>query len=340
MSDFRLNVIAETQAAERKLQKVDELAETAVKPRKLNIDVGTVNKSFSDLKTNIEDAANNIAQFYKVSRTIPGVGAGIRATENTVKNLAKSTADLATAAPGATASLVKASSAGSILSNSLKSVASNTNSVITQFARLGLTIYAVKESTNILKAAFGGLFSETVGRAARFQETLLKTQTTLASTNKVFKGDKEITDPLEKVLALQGAIEERVKSIRDRSIDLAGVTSNEVVEVFGIVASQIGQVGGGLKEAEDLAINFAAALGTFGIPLYQARQEVGSILRGDITVDSYLARALGITNEDIARAKTEAGGVIKFLEENLLEQLQVKQSQQRAYQVYFLTFET
>ena len=84
-----------------------------------------------------------------------------------------------------------------------------------------------------------------------------------------------------------------------------------------MVASQVGQIGGGLKEAEDLAINFAAALGTFGIPLYQARQEIGSILRGDITTDSYLAKALGITNEDIAKAKTETGGVVKFLEERL-----------------------
>jgi phosphopantetheine adenylyltransferase len=40
-------------------------------------------------------------------------------------------------------------------------------------------------------------------------------------------------------------------------------------------------------------------------------------LRGDITVDSYLAKALGITNEDIAKAKTATGGVVKFLEERL-----------------------
>ncbi|MFN9914678.1 MAG: hypothetical protein ACK53L_18970, partial [Pirellulaceae bacterium] len=42
-----------------------------------------------------------------------------------------------------------------------------------------------------------------------------------------------------------------------------------------------------------------------------------SILRGDITMDSYLAKSLGITNKDIAEAKTKAGGVIKFLEERL-----------------------
>ena len=84
-----------------------------------------------------------------------------------------------------------------------------------------------------------------------------------------------------------------------------------------MVASQISQINGNLQDAEDLAIQFAAALGTFGIPLYQARQEIGSILRGDITIDSYLAKALGITNEDIARAKGEVDGVVGYLNKKL-----------------------
>ena len=168
-----------------------------------------------------------------------------------------------------------------------------------------------------MNEAFAGMFKATIGREIQLRETILKTQTTLASTNKVFRNGKEITDPYQKIVSLTGEIGKRIDSIRERSIALAGVTSNDVIEVFGMVASQIGQVGGGLKEAEDLAINFAAALGTFGIPLYQARQEIGSILRGDITMDSYLAKSLGITNKDIADAKTKAGGVVKFLEERL-----------------------
>jgi hypothetical protein len=95
------------------------------------------------------------------------------------------------------------------------------------------------------------------------------------------------------------------------------VTSDEVIQVFSIVSSQIGNIGGSLKDAEDLAIKFSAALGTFGIPLYQAQQEIGSIFRGDITADSYLARSLGITNADITRAKSQAGGVVKFLNDKL-----------------------
>ena len=39
------------------------------------------------------------------------------------------------------------------------------------------------------------------------------------------------------------------------SLDLAGVTSGEVIEVFGIVASQAGQIGASLEDAEDLALS-------------------------------------------------------------------------------------
>jgi lambda family phage tail tape measure protein len=315
--DFRVRVVAETQEAEKRLKQVDAAVEKVVKPRRLNLDVDAVNKNFANLKKEIEAASNNIRTFYSVSKKMPVVGQGIKAAEETVQSLASATGRLATNAPRATVELAKSARAGSIISRSFGAAASTTNVLITNLAKLGFTLFALKESVNILKTAFGGLFSETVGRAARFQETLLKTQTTLASTSKVFINDKEITDPLEKIKRLQGEIEDRVDSIRMRSIDLAGVTSNEVVEVFGIVASQISQIGGGLKEAEDLAISFSAALGTFGLPLYQAQQEIGSIFRGDVGPDSYLAKSLGITNADIAKAKTEAGGLIAFLEKKL-----------------------
>ena len=80
-----------------------------------------------------------------------------------------------------------------------------------------------------------------------------------------------------------------------------------MIEVFDMVAQQISNIGGGLKEAEDLAIG-RRALGTFGIPLYQARQEIGSIL---VVTSPWTPTAnLGITNEDIAENKTKAGGVV------------------------------
>jgi hypothetical protein len=309
VSDFRLKVIAETQAAERSLKQVDQVADKATRERKLNIDIRSLNKNFSSLTRDIKSATNNIKTFYSFSKKVPGLSDKIEQYEK----LAKSTASAAKAGIG----LKENAKAGSILANSLEFAAGKGGQLINALAKVGLATFAIKEAVGVLQAAWNGFFNNTIGREIKLRETILKTQTTLASTNRVFANGREITDPYQKIVTLTGAVNKNIDSIRERSIALAGVTSNDVIEVFGIVAGQVSQIGGGLKEAEDLAINFSAALGTFGIPLYQARQEVGSILRGDITMDSYLAKALGITNEDIAKAKTASGGVVKFLEDRL-----------------------
>jgi hypothetical protein len=309
VSDFRLNVIAETQAAERSLKQVDQVADKATRERKLNIDIRSLNKNFSSLTSDIKSATNNIKTFYSFSKKVPGLSDKIEQYEK----LAKSTASAAKAGIG----LKENAKAGSILANSLEFAAGKGGQLINALAKVGLATFAIKEAVGVLQAAWNGFFNNTIGREIKLRETILKTQTTLASTNRVFANGREITDPYQKIVTLTGAVNKNIDSIRERSIALAGVTSNDVIEVFGIVAGQVSQIGGGLKEAEDLAINFSAALGTFGIPLYQARQEIGSILRGQITEDSYLAKSLGITNDDIARARSQTGGVVKFLEDRL-----------------------
>jgi hypothetical protein len=311
VSDFRLKVIAETQAAESSLKQVDKVATEATRARNLKIEIpnySDLSKNFRDLNKDISSAANGIKDFYKVASKLP-VG-----PINDINELA---GQLKRVAVTATDTGRNVGDAGDVIKATFNATNKAAETLVSRLTRIALSLYVIKEAAGLVQGAFGGMFNETIGREVKLRETILKTQTTLASTNKVFKDGKEITDPYQKIVTLTGAVRKNIDSIRERSIALAGVTSGEVIEVFGIVAAQVGQIGGGLKEAEDLAINFAAALGTFGIPLYQARQEIGSILRGDITVDSYLAKALGITNEDIAKAKTATGGVVKFLEERL-----------------------
>ena len=312
MSEFRLNVIAETQKAERALQKVDKVADAATRERKLEISLAgpeKISKQFSNIKSNVKEAANDIKQFYTVFKNVPVVGNKIKVIEN----LAKNTVNLAKSAPSAAKGLVESGKASNVLATSTQAASKATLGLVDKLARAGLAFYAVKEAIGLLQSAYTGFFNETIGREIQLQETILKTQTALASTGKVFSNGVEIVSPLEKIEALTGQVEERIESIRERSLELAGVTSNDVIEVFGIVAQEVQAIGGGLEDAEDLAIQFSAALGTFGIPLFQARQEIGSILRGDITQDSYLAKALGITNEDVEKAKSTTEGVIGFL---------------------------
>ena len=313
MADFRLNVTADTRDAESKLQAVDKAADSATKKRSLKIDVNEISKNFKDIDKNVKEAGNTIQQFYRISKNIPGIGDRVREFEA----LTKGTANLARTAPSSAAALRENAKAGNILATSLETAGGAVNGLVNNLARTGLALFAVKQAVGVLQGAFGGFFDATIGREIQLRETLLKTQTTLASNNKVFSNGKEITDPLEKIKALSGPIKEAIDDIRIKSLELSGTTSEQVIEVFGVVASQISQVGGGIKEAKDLAISFSAALATFGIPFEQARQEIGSILRGDITQDSYLAKALGIDSQSIAKAKTQAGGVVKFVEDKL-----------------------
>ena len=313
MADYRILIEADTAKAEKDLKRVDTVADAAARDRKLNFGIpnlNDVNNGVERLKTSIEGAANNIKLFYGVSKGLPVIG-------DKVRNAEEAFVATRSAIDAANESINRGVSAGDLLSRTFEKVSSGADFLVTNLAKIGFALFGLQKVVEVLQGAFGKLFAETIGREIQLRETLLKTQTTVASMSDVFVGGKKITDPLEKIKALTGSVEKNIDSIRERSLELAGVTSSEVVEVFGIVAGQIGQVGGGLKDAEDLAISFAAALGTFGIPLQQARQEITSMLQGNIGPDSYLARALGITNPDIAKARTQAGGVIKFIQDKL-----------------------
>ena len=316
MADFTVKVTAQTQEAESKLERVDKSADKAARPRNIKFDVGgfeKISKDFEKIQKEVGHAANAIQTFYRFSKSIPGFGERIQ----DVENLGKKTAQLAQTAPAAAVALKENAKAGAILSNSFQAAEGAAGSFVNKLASMGLALFAVQQSVGLLKAAFGGMFDSTIGREIKLRETILKTQSTLASNNRVVVNGKEVTDNLEKIKALQEPIKKVIDDIRVKSLELSGTTSEQVIEVFGVIASQISQVGGGIKEAEKLAISFSAALATFGIPFFQARQEIGSILRGDITKDSYLAKALGITNEEVAKAKTQTGGVVKFLEDRL-----------------------
>lgn len=144
-----------------------------------------------------------------------------------------------------------------------------------------------------------GPFELLIGQNVRLREQLLATQSTLAATNKVFQGGVQITDPGQAIQSLEVPVNKAIEDIRKGSLELVGVTSNELVDAFQIVAGQAANVGLSLNQASDLTLSFSAALGTLGIPLAQARQEIGSILQGTIDQNSVLAKSLGISNQQV-----------------------------------------
>lgn len=307
LGDLTLFINAETNRASRDINDIGKQADkVSSKKRDIDFSVEKARNSIRDFKRDLKSLGEVSKAAFKVAKMEGVFDDEIESAEILVKKTKQ--------IGGA---LNDARKPGQLLQRSFDGLAGSAVGIVNSLAKVGFALYGIQQITGVLQQAFGGLFSGTVGEAVRLQESILKTQTALASTNDVLRNGEVITEPYEAIVALTGTIEKRIDSIRQRSLDLAGVTSQEVIEVFGMVAQQVGQIGGSLQDAEDLAISFAGALGTFGIPLYQARQEIGSILRGDITTDSYLAKALGITNEDVKKAKQSTEGVIGFLNSKL-----------------------
>lgn len=156
------------------------------------------------------------------------------------------------------------------------------------------------------------LFDSTLGGAIRLQDQLLEIQATVAALNDISIAGREVTDPTQAILAAEAPVNRAIARLREKSLELAGVTSDELIGVFKIINADIGQVGGGIEDAVDLTASFAASLTTLGIPLFQARQEVQSILQGQVTINSALAKQLGITNAQLALERSR-GTTIEFL---------------------------
>ena len=309
MAEYTVRIVADTKEADEKVKKLDREVIKVTEERKLNLTF----PSFGDVIANIQTLGRVIKQTWDIAGKTPLLGGRIQDLQEVLGN---AIGLLGKVAQGL--KLIGSLTPKNILAGAFTGSVRAADEVAKRVANIGFTLFGVTQSVNVLKSAFGSFFNDTIGREIRLQESLLRTKTTLASTADVAVNGKRITDPYEAILKLEGPIEETLQNIRVRSLDIAGTTSDAIVQVFGVVASQIGNVGGSLKDAEDLAITFSAALGTLGLadPVYAA-QEIRSILTGTIDQNSILARSLGLTNEDVAKAKNSTEGLVAFINRRL-----------------------
>ena len=150
-----------------------------------------------------------------------------------------------------------------------------------------------------------GPFNLLIGQTVELQGQLLSVASTMAATSKIISNGFEIKDPTQAILALNQPINDQIRQLRIDSIDLVGVTSKQLIPIFQQVAQGATPIGATLSDARSLTIDFAAALGTLQVPLYQSKQEIQSIFLGTIDMNSILAKSLGITNTMVAKWKAQ-----------------------------------
>lgn len=310
MADYKVKISYDDQGTGKKLDELDKKVKSVAKDHKISFtfpDLGKVKKDLQEVGKYAGIAAQAFKALTPVGREFARVEENAGVLLGTVKNLGSVLGGLSRYA-----SPVRGISDGFTVATGAA------NALVRSTAEIGFAIFGVTQSVNVLKAAFGGMFEDTVGREVRLRESILQTATTLAGTNRVFADGFEVEDPTEKLKALERPINESIERIREKSLEIAGTTSEAVISTFNVVAAQIGSFGGTLKDAEDLAVKFSGALGTLGMsnPMY-ARQEIGSIMMGYVDNNSILAKTIGITNEDIAKAKKSAGGLVEYLNKKL-----------------------
>lgn len=310
MADYSININVNDREADRKLRDISRQANEASKPVNIKINVPNLNQTAEGFKK----LGEAIKFTYKYGQYLPVVGDYIQAIQ-----IGSNAARVSVEKLGQGLGLIaRYSNPINGISDSFRVAGKTADGVVSTTARIGYTLFGVTQSVNVLRDAYKGFFDETIGREVRLRETLLRTATTLAGTNDVISKGVKIDDPVKQLQALEGPINDSIERIRTKSLEIAGVTSEAVIQTFTLVAQNIGQFGGTLRDAENLATKFAGALGTLGLSdPYYARQEVGSILRGTIDQNSVLAKTLGISNEEIARAKNEAGGLVAYLSDRL-----------------------
>ena len=150
-----------------------------------------------------------------------------------------------------------------------------------------------------------GPFQLLIGQTVELHGQLLSVASTMAATSKIISNGFEIKDPTQAIQALNQPLNEQIRQLRIDSIDLVGVTSKQLIPVFQQVAQGATPIGATLSDARSLTIDFAAALGTLQVPLFQSRQEIQSIFLGTIDMNSILAKSLGITNTMVAKWKAQ-----------------------------------
>ena len=132
------------------------------------------------------------------------------------------------------------------------------------------------------------------------------------------------TNSFDRFLVSSEKASETLKDIKTAAVDTVA-TFPELTEVFNnAIGSTLGMssaYGKTTQEVIDFTIKFSQRMtniaGAIRMPMYMVREEIRSIAENTITVDSRIAKMLGLTNKAIIKAKKSAGGMVDYLNHKL-----------------------
>lgn len=185
----------------------------------------------------------------------------------------------------------------------LKSDAREGGSIAESLFGKGLAGMAGKVSSLAAAAGLGVL----VKRGFEFNQAMNDSTIAIANVTKKFQGLSDAAARREAEKAMAQIVEMEPKT----AATLQGLT-----EGFLATYAAAASAGVSIEQNVDLVGRLANAMANANIPAEQLTQELRSILTGNITSDSALAKMLQINNSDINKAK-QAGNLYEFLVEQV-----------------------
>jgi len=152
-------------------------------------------------------------------------------------------------------------------------------------------LFFLKEGFGVLTMVAQQFYNSTIALNDQLERNLIATKGLLVSTTQIFQNGMQVTDTSAAMAALSEPLKKVLSDLKREGAELVTPFTQQS-EIFQVVAGQISSMGGGLKDAKNLTLSFAASLDALGLPANQARQEINSLVTGMADQNSRLAQML------------------------------------------------
>jgi len=186
------------------------------------------------------------------------------------------------------------------------------NRISFTFRRL-FGILAAFTAARLVLGFFTDLVKDGVKFNAMIEQSVLGLGALLTAVGDVRDATGQTVDEASQLELAMGEARRQVALLRAESLKAPG-TFSELLETFQVAIAPGRQAGLIVDEIRKFTIQISQAAAALGVPQNQLTEEIRSVLSGTIQArTTRIASALGITNEDIRRAK-ELGRLSEFLE--------------------------
>lgn len=187
------------------------------------------------------------------------------------------------------------SAAGQPVPNPMANVTSGASSAAAEVLSLVGKLASLAAVAGTVSAAF----KKGLDVNAQTESAVLGIKSLVAALTTVKDESGNVVKDVGQAIAISGGIaEEQVKKLRIAGLQTSA-TFQQLLEAFQQGIGAGASAGLALDQIRELTIGITQAAGALGMPMHQLNQEVRSLLSGDISSDSTVAKALNITKKQV-----------------------------------------